>query len=45
MLNLHAARPGIRTVEFSRAGSRAARTFVFTDLSGAMNLDALWIAY
>jgi kumamolisin len=45
VLNLHAARPGIRTVEFYRSSSRASRTFGFSDLSGAVNLDAVWITY
>jgi hypothetical protein len=45
VLNLHAARPAVRTIEFYKASTRASRTFTFTDRSGAVSLDAVWITY
>lgn len=45
VLNLYAARPGIRTVQFYSSTARASRTFSFGDLSGAVNLDAVWVTY
>lgn len=45
VINLHAAGAGTRTVEFYSSNTRASRTFTFTDRSGAVSFDALWITY